>query len=136
MCEAFQSHFARCPDFPVQEFHNYLADFTRLGEAEATSYEGMVTEYEVRSALKPVGLNKPPRLDSLPYEVYLRMSHMFVPILTDMFNHWFALRAIPGSITKGVFTLLKKGDKHVWEDLDDYRSITLLNTEQTFCSLS
>ena len=33
---------------------------------------------------------------------------MFVPILTDMFNYWFVQGAIPGSITKGVITLLKK----------------------------
>ena len=87
----------------------------------AASCEGVVTECEV--------LNKSPGLDSLPHEVYLRMSHMFVPILTDMFNHWFALGAIPGSVTKGVITLLKKGGRHVWEGLDDYRPITLLNTE-------
>ena len=79
--------------------------------------------------LKQVGLNKSPGLDGLPYEVYLRMSHMFVTILTDMFNHWFAQGAIPGSVTKGVITLLKKGGKHVWEGLNDYRPITLLNTE-------
>ena len=54
---------------------------------------------------------------------------MFVPILTDMFNQWFAQGVIPDSITKGVITLLKKGARHVWEDLDDYRPITLLNTE-------
>ena len=51
---------------------------------------------------------------------------MFVPILMDMFNHWFAKGAILGSITKGVIILLKKGGRHVWEDLDDYRPI---NTE-------
>ena len=28
-----------------------------------------------------------------------------------------------------MITLLKKGDRHVWEELDDYRPITLLNTE-------
>ena len=82
-----------------------------------------------RDALKQVGLNKSPGLDGLPYEVYLRMSHMFVPILTDMFNHCFAQGAIPGSVTKGVITLLKKGGRHVWDGLDDYRPITLLNTE-------
>ena len=96
---------------------------------EAASCEGVVTECEVRDALKQVGLNKSPGLDGLPYEVYLRMSHMFVPILTDMSNHWFAQGAIPGSVTKGVITLLKKGGRHVWEGLDDYRPITLLNTE-------
>ena len=95
-----------------------------LGPAEAAGCEGVVTECEVRDALKQVGLNKSPGLDGLPYEVYLRMSHMFVPILTDMFNHWFAQGAIPGSVTKGVITLLKKGDRHVWEGLDDYRPIT------------
>ena len=35
MREAFRAHFcdcfARCPDFPVQEFRNYLTDFPRLG---------------------------------------------------------------------------------------------------------
>ena len=55
---------------------------------------------------------------------------MFVPILTDMFNHWFAQGAITkGAITKGVITLLNKGGRRVWEGLDDYWPITLLNTE-------
>ena len=54
---------------------------------------------------------------------------MFVPILTDMFNHWFTQGAIPGGIIKGLIALLKKGGMHVWERLDDYRPITLLNTE-------
>ena len=97
--------------------------------AEAVGCEGVITECEVHDALKQVGLNKSLGLDGLPYEVYLRMSRMFVPILTDMFNHWFAQGAIPGSITKGVITLLNKGGRHVWEGLDDYRPITLLNTE-------
>ena len=131
--EAFRTHFrdrfARCPDLQAQEFRDYFADFPRLGEAEAASCEGAVTECEVRSALKQVGLNKSPGLDGLPYEVYLRMSHMFVPILTDVFNHWLPQGAIPGSITKGVITLLKKEGRHVRGDLDDYRPITLLNTE-------
>ena len=131
--DAFRAHFrdrfARCSDLPLREFRSYLADFPRLGAAEAANCEGVVTECEVRDALKQVGLNKSPGQDGLPYEVYLRMSHMFVPILTGMFNHWFAQGAIPGSVTKGVITLLKKGGRHVWEGLDDYRPITLLNTE-------
>ena len=60
--EAFRTHFrdrfGRCPDFQLQEFRNYLADCPRLGEAEAASCEGVVTECEFRSALKQVGLNK------------------------------------------------------------------------------
>ena len=96
----FRDRFAHCSDLPLREFRCYLADFPRLGVAEAASCEGVVTECEVRDALKQVGLNKSPGLDGLPNEVYLRMSHMFVPILTDMFNHWFAQGAISGSVTK------------------------------------
>ena len=109
----FRGRFARCPNLQVQEFRNYLTDLPSLWEAEAASCEGVVTECEVRNALKQVSLDKLPGLVGLPYEVYLRMSHMFVPILTDMFNHWFTQRAIPGSITKGMITLLKKGGGHV-----------------------
>ena len=125
----FRDRFARCTDLPLRGFCSNLADFPHHGVAEAVSCEGGVTECEVRNALKQIGLNKLPGLDGLPYDVYLRMSHIFVPILTDMFNHWFAQGAIPGSLTKGVITLLMKGGRQVWEVLDDYRPITLLNTE-------
>ena len=132
----FCDSFACCPDLPVQKLHSYLADFPHLGEAEAVSCEGLVTECEVHDMLKKIGLNKLPGLDGLPYEVYLMMSYMFVPILTDMSSHWFAQGAIPGCIIKGVIALLKKGGRHIWEDLDDFRPIIRQNTELDFCSLS
>ena len=116
MCDAFRAHFRDpfpcCPDLLLQEFCSYLADFP---------CKGGVTECRVCDPLQG--------LEGLPYEVYLRLLRMFVPILTDMFNHWFTQGAIPVNITKGVISLLKKGGRHVWEGLDDYRSITLLNTE-------
>ena len=62
----------------------------------AAGCEGVITECEVRDALRQIGLNKSPGRDSLPYEV---------------------------------ITSLKKGGKHVWESVDDYWPITLLNTE-------
>ena len=133
MRDAFRAHFrdrfARCPDHPFQGFRDYLADFPCLWPAEAASCDGVVTECKIRDALKQVGNNKSPGLDGLPYKVYLKLPHMFVLILTDMFNHWFALGAIPGSVTKGVIILLNKGSRHVWEGLHDYRPITMLNTE-------
>ena len=129
---------------PVQEFCSYLADIPHLGKAEPASCKGLVTECKVCDILKQISLINSLGLDSLSYKEYLTMLHMFVPILMDMFNHWFTQGAISGSITKSVIQLLKKSSRHVWEDSDDYRPITLLNTElkilawvtATFCSLS
>ena len=136
MCDAFWAHFrdrfAHCPDLPLQEFHNYLANFPCLGAAELTSCKGLITECKVHDVLKQVGLNKSPGLDGQPYEMYLRLLHMFAPILTDIFNHWFTQGAIPGNVTKGIIILLKEGGRHVLEGLDDYRPITLLNTVKDF----
>ena len=71
--DAFRAHFrdrfARCTDLPLREFRSYLADFPRLGAAEAASCEGVVSECEVRDALKQVGLNKSPGLDCLLEDV-------------------------------------------------------------------
>ena len=56
MRDAFRAHFrdrfTRCTDLPLREFRSYLADFPRLGAAEAASCKGVVTECEVRDALK------------------------------------------------------------------------------------
>ena len=52
--------------FEIQEFHNYLADFPCFWEVEVAGCEGLVTKYEVREALKQVGLNKLPGLDVCP----------------------------------------------------------------------
>ena len=129
MCDTFRTYFhdhSVCsPDLPVLEFRSYLANFPHFWEVEAASCEGLVTECKVCDALKH--LNKSPGRDNLPYKVYLRLPHMFVPISMDMFSHWFTQGAIPGSITKGMITWLKKCGRHAWEDLD--RLITLLNTE-------
>ena len=77
----------RWPGLSLQGFRRYLADFPRLREAGTAACEGLVTEYDVYDALKQVSLNKSPGLDGLLYVVYLSMSHMFVPILTNVVNH-------------------------------------------------
>ena len=51
------------------------------------------------------------------------------PHLKRLVARVWLLDAITGSVTKGRITLLKHGGRRVWEGLDDYRPITLLNTE-------
>ena len=64
--------FACRPDLPVQEFHSYLANFKRQKLLAARVWLLNAKP----DALKQVGLSQSPGLDSLLYEVYLRLSHM------------------------------------------------------------
>ena len=48
----FQNFFVRLPDLPVEEFSDYLADFLQLHVAKAASCMRIVTDCEVRDALK------------------------------------------------------------------------------------
>ena len=57
---------------------------------------------------------------------------MFAPILMDVFDFWSAQGSIPRQVSKSLITSLKKGDKHVGKDLDDYRPIAQLNTVKNF----
>ena len=100
----YRDHFARCPDLltcPDLAFGRLKPLAARVWLLNAKS-------------LTHVGVSKSPGIDDLPCEVYLRLPRMFVPILTDMFNHWFAQEVISGSVTKGVITLLKKVAGMFW----------------------
>ena len=88
-----------------------------------------MTDCEVCDAVKQVGLIKSQGINGLPYEMYLRQLNTFVPLLMDLFNHWFSQGAILGHVSKGVITLPKKVNRYGREGLHDYRTITLLNTK-------
>lgn len=93
-------------------FCNYLADFRWLSPTEAASYEGEITEGEFYVKIKKVSRRKS---DGLPYELYMILSQIFVPILTVRFNNWFH----QGRISRVVITLWRKG-KGVGRNLDNY----------------
>ena len=124
----YQDLFTREPGLSSSQFDTYLADFPRLTETEAAGCEGRITEDEVREALKTVGKNKTPGIDGLPYEVYLRLSHMFVPLLTAVYNNWMKQGSIPQRFTRGIVKLLRK-NKHGGEGLSNFRPLTMLNTD-------
>ena len=69
---------------------------------EAAGCEGRIKEEEIREALKSVGLDKSPRINGLPYEVYLRLSHMFVLLLATIYDNWMNQGSIPRRFTRGM----------------------------------
>ncbi|CAE1178594.1 unnamed protein product [Acanthosepion pharaonis] len=132
ICEAFrlffQDLFTREPGLSSAQFDAYLADFPCLEAAEAARCEGPITESEIWDALKQVGLDKSPGLDGLPYEVYLRLSPIFVPLLQLIYNHWMRQGSLPRRFTRGVIKLLRK-DKNGGDGLGNFRPLTMLNTD-------
>ena len=87
-----------------------------------------ITESEIWEALKQIGRDKSPGLDGLPYEVYLRQSPVFVPLLALIYNNWMKQGSIPQRFTRGVIKLLRK-KKGGGDGIDNYRPLTMLNTE-------
>ena len=85
-----------------------MAVFPRLEATEAARCEGPISEAEIRDVLSRVGTEKTPGIDGLPYEMYLRLSPMFVPLLALLFNHWLKQGSIPRRSSRGVVKLLRK----------------------------
>lgn len=66
------------------EFRSYLADFRRLKRL-TTRVRSLRSKFNWHC--ERVDKSKSPGLDGLSYEFYLRMSHIFVPIFTVVFNN-------------------------------------------------
>ena len=132
ICEEFRSNFqelfTREPGLSTAQFDAYLSDFPRLEAAEADRCEGPITEDEVWRALSNAGTEKAPGIDGIPYEVYLKLSPIFVHLLATLFNHWLKQGNIPRHFTKGVVKLLRK-EKDGGDGIDNFRPLTMLNTE-------
>ena len=103
----FEKLFTRQPVLSSAQFDTYLADFPRLTATKATGCKGRIMEDEVRQALKSVGMDKSPRIDGLPYEMYLKFSHMVVPLLATIYN-WMRQGSIPRRFTGRIVKLLRK----------------------------
>ena len=132
ICKEFRQYFlkifTREPGLSSAQFDTYLADFPRLSATEVAGCEGRIKEEEIREALKSVGLDKSPGIDGLPYEVYLRLSHMFVPLLATTYDNWMRQGTIPRRFTRGIVKLLRK-NKHGGDGINNFRPLTMLNTD-------
>ena len=75
-----------------------------------------------------------PGLDGLPYELYFHMPDLFATVLAAVYCSWQQTGSIPGRVSRGVVTLLRK-DPNKGNLIDNFRPITLLNTELKYISI-
>ena len=132
ICREFRQYFLKLftmePGLSSAQFDTYLANFPCLSATEAAGCEGRIKKEEIREALMSVGLDKSPGIDGLPYEVYLRLSHMFVPLLATIYDNWMRQGTIPRRFTRDIVKLLCK-NKHGEDGISNFRSLRMLNTD-------
>ena len=99
-----------------------------LPEAEADLIGAtVVSELEVRAALKKAPSGKAPGLDGLPVEVWRKCGGVLVPLLARVFSAIGQLGVVPIGFHDGAITVHYKSGPRV--DAANYRPITLLNTD-------
>ena len=99
---------------------------SRLSDAEAAPLGGRISNDEIDYCLCFFNKNKTPGIDGLPGEFYHKFRDLLVGPLCQLFDSAFERGELPGSLKKGVITLICK-DKDKKDDLNFYRPILLLN---------
>lgn len=100
------------------------------GGLEAVSEElgkSIITEDEIKNAIKKAKPNTAPGLDGLPIGLYHLYKAELTPLLAKVFSAMGETNTVPTGFLDGVITsLFKDGDR---TDPSNYRPITLLSTD-------
>ena len=86
----------------------------------------------MEEAIKKLNSDSAPGLDGLTSNFYKAHANFFIPYLTNIFNLMISHNWIPESFTRTVIKLIPK--KPVSRTVEDYRPITLINTDQKILS--
>lgn len=127
--EAFRDNFqellTRKPVLSSSHFDNHLVDFPTLRRSGWV----LVSHYGVRYILcsKAGWPGQNSKIRCYPYEMYLRQSPFFVPLLILVYNNWMKQGSIPQRLPSGMIKLLRKNNKYR-ENNVRYRPLTMLNT--------
>ena len=96
------------------------------------SDHSQVTEQEVEEAIKKINSHSAPGLDGLTSNFYKAHANFFIPCLTNIFTLVIFRNWVPESFTRTVIKLIP--EKPVPRTVDDYRPISLINTDQKILS--
>lgn len=100
----------------------------RLSIPNQSGLTSPITEEEIFTTLKFTQSKKTPGPDGLTYEFYIEYFEILKVDLKRLFNNILSGNHVPGKeFSQGIITLIPK--KNMPEDLNDFRPITLLNTD-------
>lgn len=94
------------------------------GKGGAKRWEMLITATDIRNAMKGCMLSKSPGLDDVPYELYFYIPELFGAILADIYHKWLENKKIPSSVSRRIWTMLKKNPIKA-NQIENFRPITL-----------
>lgn len=106
------------------EFATFLADFPRLEAIEAARFECQIPEEEILDAPETHRQIQDSGSCRLRYEVYLRETHQFAPLVVLFFTKSLKNGCNPERV---VINLFRK-NKHVEYGINNFRHFTIFNT--------
>ena len=98
----------------------------KLSNSQAAQLEGLITEQELLAALKKGKNDSAPGLDGFTYQFYKVFWSDLKHFLIKAANHSFSIKKLPSSQSRGVISIIPKGNKDK-EILDNWRPLTILN---------
>ena len=104
-------------------------DFPKLDERESASCEGLMNETEIGNALRKMKNGSAPGNDGLTVEFYKFFWASLSTIITDSFNEAFSEGGLSFSQKQGTIILLHKGKDLCRGKLNNWRPITLTNSD-------
>ena len=119
------------PDFIARQLQNFVAgiNLPKLDELDARACDEKVTEDEVAAALKSMQHGSSPGCDGLPVEFYkLFWQHLKKP-LVECYEFSFNENILSPSERVGVISLFHKGKDLSFENLNNWRPISLTNVD-------
>ena len=129
-------HATSDPTSHLSNIENLLQPFlsTHLNAIQANiaqhTHNSHVTEQEVEEAIKKLNSGSAPGLDGLTSNFYKAHANFFTPYLTIIFNLMISHNWVPEAFSGTVIKLIPK--KPVSRTVEDYRPITLINTDRRF----
>ena len=141
--EEIRVHFEKIynknnPDYPQTSIltDDFIGDISipKLDVEEVEFFEAGISEEEVAAALKQMNRNSTPGNDGIPTEIYqVFWQHIKVPLL-NCYEFSFQNGILPLSERVGVINLIHKGKDLSPDNLDNWRPISLCNSDYKILS--